>query len=1220
MGAFDISRNAYNPAKHYSSVRMQQGRVMTDDDWNENERIENEERRRLLTDIVGPFGSPNDGFKITNLQWNTGFVNFNIEPGTLYLGGLRLEMDLVPTGGPHRETFRVQRDWLQFAQGELPTPTYGALTAPRYDLVYLEAWQQGLSAIEDNELFEAALAGPDTGTRMRYMRRVHVAPNIGQEECWQAAMALGMQWETAHLGRMNDEMERRVDTTLQVGFTEEGTGDDLCTPAVAGSYLGAENQAIRVQIVDATHFTWGYDNASPYYRVQMIDPTTVQLQDLPKDQYHWPLSGTNVELLAWSALLPNGEKVASRTGFLTKLSGSYDPNTHRVTLSTPLPGGFNSNWSGRPDAAEISNNGADTHLYMRVWHRGTDVVSTASLLIQPGPNVLGNTGLTVTFGGMDRVAGDFWIIAARPETPEEIMPWRLQHGGMGPHGFRRFFAPLAVIRWRREGTTSVRGDIIHDCRKTFRPLTDIESCCTYHVGDGRTSFGDFNSIGEAINSLPHTGGHICVLPGRHNCNIALVGRQNITISGCGDQSLILPHDNQVNLPIFFIANCQNITIEGLAFAARLNRAICLIDAQMITGQVVSPSNTIIIQRNFFTALLNAIYIHTVDTLAGDNNIYIGYNEIAIPNLATAGVGIFCLADGVVIERNKVVVVPAPQETPPQENPGDNGQSGGIFDPCDQPDNLNNDPLVLYVFLMWGYLHNMGGWPRPATYLALGGIQIGSSSERVCLLENKIVGGGSNGITLGHLPSIIDTGQQDTQLAGILDQIHRNAMVSGDLNPQSINPLGLAVLMQHFKSTLYEIQIERNYISDMGLAGVGTLCFFVAPQNQDGLVYIVNDLLLNENQIVKCAQQIPSETRNALRVGYGGVVMAELNEAVIVDNLVRDCGKSSIEPVCGIYIMTGEKFSISRNRILKNGPELDMGELGINLNSQTRLGSRGGIFIAFAIKTDFIDIIASEVISDGLPAAQIHDNIVVQPLGQALFMIAMGPVSVVGNTLTSQDLDFRNVLTLIAGTVFILNLGVSQDMLRRLVEPSLSSLPGNTGITNQIPGTTNAGLNEANLLLLGLQYLPGGNVMFNDNQVLLDQRNLEIDLTLSSCLIATLDDLSFVSNQLECKGLALIGNLQEPQLISVDYAICNALLAGITVRTADNRFQEGWTGTFLSLISLAMINSTTGNQSSHCLFAFGLRRAFANNIENILSNGDCPGYLSNYEFSTGNRKG
>ena len=78
MATKDISRLSFDPGKHYSSVRMQQGRVMIDDDWNENERIENEDRRRARVEIVGPSGSPDQGFRIANPGPNDGLIEFDI--------------------------------------------------------------------------------------------------------------------------------------------------------------------------------------------------------------------------------------------------------------------------------------------------------------------------------------------------------------------------------------------------------------------------------------------------------------------------------------------------------------------------------------------------------------------------------------------------------------------------------------------------------------------------------------------------------------------------------------------------------------------------------------------------------------------------------------------------------------------------------------------------------------------------------------------------------------------------------------------------------------------------------------------------------------------------------------------------------------------------------------------------------------------------------------
>jgi len=54
---------------------------------------------------------------------------------------------------------------------------------------------------------------------------------------------------------------------------------------------------------------------------------------------------------------------------------------------------------------------------------------------------------------------------------------------------------------------------IEDCRRVFQPLTRLGTCCTYRVGDGIVSRGDFTSIQAAVDALPPEGGKICVLPG-----------------------------------------------------------------------------------------------------------------------------------------------------------------------------------------------------------------------------------------------------------------------------------------------------------------------------------------------------------------------------------------------------------------------------------------------------------------------------------------------------------------------------------------------------------------------------------------------------------------------------------------------------------------------------------------------------------------------------------
>src|SRR5262249_20654040 len=147
---------------------------------------------------------------------------------------------------------------------------------------------------------------------------------------------------------------------------------------------------------------------------------------------------------------------------------------------------------------------ADRHYYLRVWNRGDDTTSPPAIAFVPGtPAALGDTGLNVTLEGTEFVRADHWIIAARPETPDPLVPWSLLDGRQ-PTGVRRYLAPLAVVRWHNAGA-GVSWDLLHECRIVFPPLTRRQTCCTYTVGDEQESFGRFKSIQDAVNALPPEG-------------------------------------------------------------------------------------------------------------------------------------------------------------------------------------------------------------------------------------------------------------------------------------------------------------------------------------------------------------------------------------------------------------------------------------------------------------------------------------------------------------------------------------------------------------------------------------------------------------------------------------------------------------------------------------------------------------------------------------------
>jgi photosystem II stability/assembly factor-like uncharacterized protein len=63
----DLSRNTFDRASHYSSVRLQQGRIVTDADWNEQADLTRYRAERQARDTIGACGAPMDaaGFALT---------------------------------------------------------------------------------------------------------------------------------------------------------------------------------------------------------------------------------------------------------------------------------------------------------------------------------------------------------------------------------------------------------------------------------------------------------------------------------------------------------------------------------------------------------------------------------------------------------------------------------------------------------------------------------------------------------------------------------------------------------------------------------------------------------------------------------------------------------------------------------------------------------------------------------------------------------------------------------------------------------------------------------------------------------------------------------------------------------------------------------------------------------------------------------------------------
>ena len=315
-GAF--SRFTFDPRKRYSAVLMQQGRVQLDADWNEQRQIDDHHDRAEGVDVIGRGGVPETGggFHVDALPGVR--EDFMLSEGRLYAGGLLCELRAVPVPVSRIDaagadltlaSLRLDDrplaagDWLRVSvPGDLTEPALSRVVtidaedrvvtvappatgfagrrdavarrvatyatqplhpnAPGYtavgghvDLVYLDVWQRHVTALDDPEIREVALGGPDTTTRLQTVAQVRFAKDA--RTC------------AAIESLIPAESHARL-TTLTVSPPPE---EDLCLISPGGGYQGLENRLYRVEVhtggnIDAASFKWSRDAGAVEYAVE----------------------------------------------------------------------------------------------------------------------------------------------------------------------------------------------------------------------------------------------------------------------------------------------------------------------------------------------------------------------------------------------------------------------------------------------------------------------------------------------------------------------------------------------------------------------------------------------------------------------------------------------------------------------------------------------------------------------------------------------------------------------------------------------------------------------------------------------------------------------------------------------------------------------------------------------------------------------------------------
>lgn len=403
----DFSRNPLENGKGYSSVLMQQGRVLLDADWNKLGFIFNHYLRALAADLIGPHGGPasNAGFGIKICE---GGKDFEIGFGHYYVDGILIENEPYAQCGVDAEPAPVTYYTQQYYADCCDHDTLG--DAPF--LVYLDVWERHITYIQDPDIREVALGGPDTTTRLQVVWQVKTLELEQEEELdckdipWDELIEA---WQPTNRGCLKARTEKPQKAT------------DLCiTPPDAG-YRGAENQLYRVEIHKAGEageatFEWSRDNGNIVFAIRSLQGDTAALEHMGRDAKQGLRVGDWVEIV-------DDYVLCGEPGLLVQIAA-----VDRVELTVALK---------VPDGVDLPvyDENSTKHPFLCRWdHKAGNptqgepqMADDGALLVEESKWLFLEDGVEIYFHSSPTKphryrTGDYWLIPARTATGDLIWP------------------------------------------------------------------------------------------------------------------------------------------------------------------------------------------------------------------------------------------------------------------------------------------------------------------------------------------------------------------------------------------------------------------------------------------------------------------------------------------------------------------------------------------------------------------------------------------------------------------------------------------------------------------------------------------------------------------------------------------------------------------------------------------------------------------------------
>lgn len=483
----DLSRQTFDPHKRYSGVLMQQGRVLLDSEWNEQQEIEQHRAESGTEGVIGPSGTPigedgtAPGFEVTDRE-GTLFVDEGhiYVDGTLCVNEGEARYDAGPDAGgqPYPPSPDELTGWMDGAGQDL-----------KLGLVYLDVWERHVTHLDDERIREVALGGPDTTTRKQTVWQVKVREfdlkSDAKEDLDLLARYAELRDKSNPTGSESEELDKISPRAVEIldGLCERGERalDELRAPPTGkltartreptgtsgpcqippgGGYERLENQLYRVEVHrkgdrGTARFKWSRDNGSLLTGIENVDVARkeITVKDTGRDEF---LSFANGQ---WVEIVDDQTELQGSYRQLLQIDRSVDHARRIITVRQT------------PPAID-----PDLHPKLRRWDQNGAANENGLRLVTQELE----DGIEVEFGSGQYRAGDYWLIPARTATGDVEWPRVVPKdpasdpAALSPHGVRHSFCALAVVAAQGD-SESARPSVLHDCRNLFPPLTMLTS-------------------------------------------------------------------------------------------------------------------------------------------------------------------------------------------------------------------------------------------------------------------------------------------------------------------------------------------------------------------------------------------------------------------------------------------------------------------------------------------------------------------------------------------------------------------------------------------------------------------------------------------------------------------------------------------------------------------------------------------------------------------------